>query len=857
MHPNLGLHSAAATGNIGLVKFALDNGQPHTSILNGLLPLHAACSGGSEAVVRLLLSYGADVNTIRIKTSKGLGMGSGTGTEGSTPLHFAAANGHVAIIRLLLENGARPTTKDKDGLTPEALASLQNHSACVMLLQSWISAYGPNGLAGPLPGTYSKAVTASPASLDLQSNSSQSTTSPLRNQRSFEHITSAAAGVKASIRNHKRHALAKVSSDPNLKASASNPSFLTPPSPPPPLPTPKSEYDPSTTNTSSNSSQTVTSSGLPNLLNRESKRRPSLPSIFERAAHSSHSLRTALTIHPPTIYNDPADSIEELSFDGKESKSKTSNLSPPSPSRMTHRLTGKRSLTGLLRKTTGTTQEGISSYHSNSSSNDPLSPTRSNIRLPEVSATSTSSEGMPKNDAGTPSTGSRGLFTSTEMNTQPTFLHLTQHDVGSQSSQSSPASSMENVDATAKYNSPPQYPFRPRKSSNLSTTNSPLFSQSQLEEMPTTTKTLSPVIYPSKLSVEHGRKRSQSTTSVPKRPNPQSDKEANGQLSYSQQGFQQSNSRQSQDNIHDNTQEFLVSAVPASKERSNNQQTRFRELSSTNNRSPLLPTKSLVEDTGSGPSYFSGHPSSPLFTTRQLHSRESNSSLVSSTSSSNTNFNKQSRSTPRSAVGGTPYGTPDEDVSTGASQVDATTSNRSPSHSESLVNKASNSSMRSFGIGLTAQEQAQAILRSAEGGGATISADGSTLSLTQMLAAYGEALAQERKGNSQGNQISANIRKQASLASLASNSRSHQLPSVNELTQSPSNLNTEPQSNSSVRINYQGSLTPYSTPPDSPQTTRSRAESSATSFSRSQSSHRQNAPPRGLAEFITGEFFKG
>lgn len=63
--PSLGLHSAAATGNVGLVEYALARGQPINSVLDGVLPLHAACAGGNDQVVKLLIDHGADVNAPR------------------------------------------------------------------------------------------------------------------------------------------------------------------------------------------------------------------------------------------------------------------------------------------------------------------------------------------------------------------------------------------------------------------------------------------------------------------------------------------------------------------------------------------------------------------------------------------------------------------------------------------------------------------------------------------------------------------------------------------------------------------------------------------------------------------------
>ncbi|ORY89103.1 hypothetical protein BCR35DRAFT_255732, partial [Leucosporidium creatinivorum] len=82
----------------GLVKYALQNGQPVNSVLSGVLPLHAAASSGNETIVRLLIDHGADVNSPRLPRrysndgSKTSGLS--VGTAGSTPLHFAAANGH-------------------------------------------------------------------------------------------------------------------------------------------------------------------------------------------------------------------------------------------------------------------------------------------------------------------------------------------------------------------------------------------------------------------------------------------------------------------------------------------------------------------------------------------------------------------------------------------------------------------------------------------------------------------------------------------------------------------------------------------------------------------------------------------
>ncbi|KAF8813725.1 hypothetical protein BYT27DRAFT_7206524 [Phlegmacium glaucopus] len=141
--PSLGLHSAAATGNVGLVEYALYHGQPINSVLDGVLPLHAACAGGNVQVVKVLIDHGADVNAPRLprKYSNDKNRDSSApivGTSGSTPLHFAAANGNTDVVTLLLLHGAHADRADKHGVTPEMLAQQNGWVECAKVLNDWI-----------------------------------------------------------------------------------------------------------------------------------------------------------------------------------------------------------------------------------------------------------------------------------------------------------------------------------------------------------------------------------------------------------------------------------------------------------------------------------------------------------------------------------------------------------------------------------------------------------------------------------------------------------------------------------------------------------------------------------------------
>ncbi|KAI0310272.1 hypothetical protein OF83DRAFT_888528 [Amylostereum chailletii] len=142
--PHLGLHSAAATGNIGLVKYALSHGQPINSVIDGVLPLHAACAGGNDLVVKLLIDNGADVNAPRLprrySSDKSRTPSAPiVGNSGSTPLHFAAANGHTHVVHTLLRHGARPDRADKHGVTPATLARQSGWIATADAIQDWLA----------------------------------------------------------------------------------------------------------------------------------------------------------------------------------------------------------------------------------------------------------------------------------------------------------------------------------------------------------------------------------------------------------------------------------------------------------------------------------------------------------------------------------------------------------------------------------------------------------------------------------------------------------------------------------------------------------------------------------------------
>merc|ERR1712158_256075 len=76
--------------------------------------------GGNEEFVKLILSKGADVNSI-----------SG---QGYTPLHMAVINGHDALVPILIKGGADLNTADEESLTPLHMAARDGQGEVALML---------------------------------------------------------------------------------------------------------------------------------------------------------------------------------------------------------------------------------------------------------------------------------------------------------------------------------------------------------------------------------------------------------------------------------------------------------------------------------------------------------------------------------------------------------------------------------------------------------------------------------------------------------------------------------------------------------------------------------------------------
>lgn len=93
--------SVQSDGHLDVVIALLENGaDADCRTAKGNTPLMYAAAGGHTECVKVLLSYGCDVNAR-------------TTSDGDTPLHKAVREGHVEVIPLLVAASADPDIKNR------------------------------------------------------------------------------------------------------------------------------------------------------------------------------------------------------------------------------------------------------------------------------------------------------------------------------------------------------------------------------------------------------------------------------------------------------------------------------------------------------------------------------------------------------------------------------------------------------------------------------------------------------------------------------------------------------------------------------------------------------------------------
>lgn len=105
-----------------------------------LTPLHMAAWAGNEKLVHFLLTNGANINSIaQMGGTANVGPRGYVKKQvkfGGTALHFAAGFGHEEVVRLLIEFGATIETKSQDGRTAAEWASdRENHAIAKLILE--------------------------------------------------------------------------------------------------------------------------------------------------------------------------------------------------------------------------------------------------------------------------------------------------------------------------------------------------------------------------------------------------------------------------------------------------------------------------------------------------------------------------------------------------------------------------------------------------------------------------------------------------------------------------------------------------------------------------------------------------
>lgn len=129
----------------GATAWALTSNSQVLDLFKNVEALVTAAGEGNQTAVQNLMRKGTPVNALN--------------RSGEAAIHTASWFGRTEIVKLLLENGADPDLKKADGATPLILASGQNHSQLVTLLNEALS---KQAARAPAPGTTTP-VAASPS----------------------------------------------------------------------------------------------------------------------------------------------------------------------------------------------------------------------------------------------------------------------------------------------------------------------------------------------------------------------------------------------------------------------------------------------------------------------------------------------------------------------------------------------------------------------------------------------------------------------------------------------------------------------------------------------------------------------
>ncbi|XP_071178213.1 uncharacterized protein [Mytilus edulis] len=115
------LTAACKGGNEKIVQLLIDKGSDVNQVdSRGCSPLNAACHSGHEKIIQLLIDKGSDVNQV--------------GTYGYTPLTAACSGSNEKIIQLLIDKGSDVNQVDRRGCSPLTAACSGSNEKIIQLL---------------------------------------------------------------------------------------------------------------------------------------------------------------------------------------------------------------------------------------------------------------------------------------------------------------------------------------------------------------------------------------------------------------------------------------------------------------------------------------------------------------------------------------------------------------------------------------------------------------------------------------------------------------------------------------------------------------------------------------------------